>query len=29
MPRDGRFIDKPYAREQIVRDIGRMFEAQA
>jgi DNA-binding NtrC family response regulator len=29
MPRDGRFIDKPYAREQIARDIGRMFEAQA
>jgi hypothetical protein len=29
MPRDGRFIDKPYAREQVVRDIGCMFEAQA
>lgn len=29
MPQHGRFIDKPYAPEQIIGDIGRMFAAQA
>lgn len=25
MPKHGRFVDKPYAQERIVRDIGAMF----
>lgn len=29
LPQHGRFVDKPYAQERIVRDIGRLLAPQA